>query len=368
MSLPRKTKHWLKMKPWSTGQKFCVGVLSSAIFLSLALQQVDWAKTAATLRDANWVLASLGVGALVATIVTFACRWRLLLSSTAELSVKDTFSYIMIGYLANIVFPLRLGEVARAVLLGRRHGINPSLVFGSVVLERTLDVLTILILALGLSFMMNIPAAIRAGMIMLAGAGLVVLIALLFLAQSGNRVPGVVCILPGFVPRVLAERLATLVARFAEGLAALRHGRELVLVLWLSVLAWAIAGTGTISYIAAFNLHAPWYAGFFVLTVTNLGSAIPSSPGFIGVYHYLAVLALSIWVPDRSEALGYAIGTHGINMLVNVLLGCTCLAREGIALQTIGATGEIVEEPIPSKKTDGNSPLLSQPFPSNDNH
>jgi glycosyltransferase 2 family protein len=349
-------------------RKFCVGVLSSAIFLTLALQQVDWGRTAATLQDANWLLAFLGVGALVGTIVTFAFRWRLLLSSTAELSVKDTFLYIMIGYLANIVFPLRLGEVARAVLLGRRHGINPSLVFGSVVLERTLDVLTILILALGISFIMNIPAAIRAGMITLAGAGLVTLATLLVLARSGNRVLGVVGILPGFVPRVLTERLAMLVARFAEGLAALRRGRELVLVVSLSVLAWAIAGTGTISYIAAFHLDAPWYAGFFVLTVTNLGSAIPSSPGSIGVYHYLAVLALSIWVPDKSEALGYAIGTHGINVLVNVLLGCTCLAREGIALQSIGAMGEMVEEPIPSQKAEGNSLLLSQASPSNDNH
>jgi glycosyltransferase 2 family protein len=254
------------------------------------------------------------------------------------------------------------------VLLGRRHGIRPSVVFGSVVLERTLDVLTILILALGISFMMNIPAAIRAGMITLAGAGLVTLATLLVLARSGNRVLGVVGILPGFVPRVLTERLATLVARFAEGLAALRRGRELVLVLWLSLLAWAIAGTGTISYVAAFHLDAPWYAGFFVLTVTNLGSAIPSSPGFIGVYHYLAVLALSVWVPDKSEALGYAIGTHGINVLTNILIGCTCLAREGIALQSIGATGKIVEEPIPSQKTDGNSLLLSQASLSNDNH
>jgi hypothetical protein len=53
---------------------------------------------------------------------------------------------------------------------------------------------------------------------------------------------------------------------------------------------------------------------------------------------------------------------------VNVLLGCTCLAREGIALQSIGAMGEMVEEPIPSQKAEGNSLLLSQASPSNDNH
>jgi glycosyltransferase 2 family protein len=333
------------MKPWSTRRKFCVGVLSSAIFLTLALQQVDWARTIATLRDANWLLVSLGIGAALATLVTFAFRWRLLLSSTTELSVRDTFSYIMIGYLANIVFPLRMGEVARAVLLGRRHGIRASVVFGSVVLERTLDVLTILMLALCVSFMMNIPPVVRAGMITFAAAGLAAFAAMLFLARSGSRILDLPGNLPGFIPRMLAERLAMLVLRFAEGLGTLRDGRELWSVLCLSALAWAIAGTATVSYIAAFHLHAPWYAGFFVLTVTNLGSAIPSSPGFIGVYHYLAVLALSVWVPDKSEALGYAIGTHGISVLVNILIGCTCLAREGIAFQSIGAVKQLVQEP-----------------------
>jgi glycosyltransferase 2 family protein len=358
-----------KMKPWSTGQKFWVGVLSSTIFLTLALQQVDWARTMATLRGVNWALVSLGIGATVAPIVIFAFRWRLLLSSTAELSVKDTFSYIMIGYLANIVFPLRMGEVARAVLLGRRHGIKASVVFGSVVLERTLDVLTILVLALFVSFMMNIPPVVRAGMITFAVAGLAAFVALFFLARNGNRVLNSLGRLSGFAPGTLAARLAMLAARFAEGLATLRDGRELGSVLCLSALAWAIAGTATISYIAAFHLDAPWYAGFFVLTVTNLGSAIPSSPGFIGVYHYLAVLALSVWIPDKSEALGYAIGTHGISVLVNILLGCTCLAREGIALQSIPATGgEIVQEPIASQRRDGNSFLLRQASPSDGNH
>jgi hypothetical protein len=216
-------------------------------------------------------------------------------------------------------------------------------VFGSVVLERTLDVLTILMLALCLSFIMNIPPVIQAGMIIFAGAGVVALVGLLILARHGNRVRSWVARLPGLV--TLAEHLSVLVARFAQGLGTLRDARKLGSALCLSVVAWAIAGAATMAYVAAFHLHAPWYAGLFVLTVVNLGSAIPSSPGFIGVYHYLAVLALSVWVTDKSEALGYAIGTHGINVLTNILIGCTCLAREGIAFQSISAVDQVVQEP-----------------------
>ena len=356
------------MKHSWANRKICLGLFSSVVFLTLAMQQVDWGRTASTLRDADWLLACLGIVAGVATIVTFAFRWRLLLSSTAEVSVNDTFSYITIGYLANMVFPLRLGEVARAVLLGRRHGISSSLVFGSVVLERTLDLLTVLILALAMSFVVNIPPVIRAGMMTLAAAGLVALGTLLIIARGGEHILAFVRKLPGFVPRILVESIVALVPRFAAGLATLRDRRALGSALCLSVLAWAIAGAATVSYIEAFRLRAPWYAGLFVLTVTNLGSAIPSSPGFIGVYHYLAVLALSVWIPDKSEALAYAIGTHGISVLVHILLGCMCLAREGVTLKSIGTRSEIViQEPSSSQDPNVESLVLSHVSPTDGN-
>jgi uncharacterized membrane protein YbhN (UPF0104 family) len=85
-------------------------------------------------------------------------------------------------------------------------------------------------------------------------------------------------------------------------------------------------------YVAAFRIPAPWYAGMFVLVVVNFGTAIPSSPGFVGVYHFLAVRALGAWAPDPSAALAYAIGTHALNVVVNVVLGAVYLAREGLTL------------------------------------
>jgi len=316
---------------------FWLGLLISAVFLVLAIRQVDWAGTIVTLSSASLPLLGLGMGLLVMTFTVFAIRWRVLLSSSARLPVRDAFSYIMIGYLANTVLPLRLGDVARAALMGRRHSISGSLVFGSVMLERVLDVLTLLVLALGLSLMMDIPPIVRASMMAFAGGALVALMGLFLLARNEDRLPGLVVRLPASAPRMLAERLVGLVARFAGGLRTLRNGRQLGQALFLSGLAWAVAGAATICWVQAFHLPTPWYAGLFVLAVINLGGAIPSSPGAIGVYHYLAVLALSVWVTDKSAALGYAIGTHGVNTLINILIGGGCLAREGISLRSLGS-------------------------------
>lgn len=323
--------------------RFWLGLAVSAVFLILAVRQVDWARTITTLRAADLRLIGLGTALLLGTFGVFAVRWKVLLSTSARLPVKETFSYIMIGYLANTVLPLRLGDVARATLMGRQHGISASLVFGSVLLERVLDVLTVLVLILSLSVVIEIPAIVQAGMTTFAGGTLAALAVLFVLAFNEHRLPSLAMRLPGFIPHALVERLAGLVARFAGGLHTLRDGRQLGQVLILSGLAWVVAGAGTMFWVKAFHLPAPWYAGFFVLAVVNLGGAIPSSPGAVGVYHYLAVLALSVWVPDRSAVLGYAFGTHGVIMLVNILVGSWCLVGKGIPLQSIGAAHKVIQ-------------------------
>jgi uncharacterized protein (TIRG00374 family) len=313
-----------------------VGLLSSALFVYLAVRTVDWARTAAVLRQADWLLVAAGALALVGTFGVFAARWSVLLSGAARLPVRETFSYVMIGYLANTVLPLRLGDVARATLLGRRHGIESALVLGSILLERTLDLLVLLLLVLGLSFVIEVPPLVRAGMTALGGGTLAALLGMTALALVRDRLSQLAERLPRAVPRRPVERLLGLVDQLARGLSVLRNGRQLGQSLALSALAWAVAGGGMYCWVAAFGLPVPWYAGLFVLAVINLGGSIPSSPGAIGVYHFLAVLALSVWVPDQSAALGYAIGTHGVNLLLNVSIGAICLAREGLAFRSLG--------------------------------
>ncbi|MBM4431832.1 MAG: flippase-like domain-containing protein, partial [Chloroflexi bacterium] len=168
---------------------FWLGLAVSALFLALAVRRVDWAKTITTLRSADLRLIGLGMALLLGTFVVFAFRWRVLLSASARLPVGDTFSYIMIGYLANTVLPLRLGDVARAALMGKRRNLSASLVFGSVMLERVLDVFTVLVLALGLSLVMDIPTVVRAGMVTFAGSALVALVVLFVLAINEHRLP-----------------------------------------------------------------------------------------------------------------------------------------------------------------------------------
>ena len=311
------------------GWRGAVGLASTVAFSWLALRRVEWGVTADALRNAAPSLLVVGAAALVATYAMFAVRWRTLLRETAPVSTADACSFIMIGYLASTVLPLRLGDVARAVLLRRRYSVSAVRVGATLVLERLLDVVALLLIALLVSAKVPIPPAARVSFLVVALGGITAVATLALLARGEGWVWALVQRVPLVGRRLPLARLRPHVARFAEGLGALRSPGQGAVVLGWSAVAWLLAGCANVAFVRAFHLSAPWYAGFFVLVVVNLGSTIPSSPGFVGVYHFLAVFALSPWVPDRSSALAFAIVTHAVNILLNVVLGLVALTHEG---------------------------------------
>ncbi len=312
-----------------------MGVGISLLFLALAFRRVQWAEVTASWSSASvWGMLG-GTLLLVLAWVVAALRWKVILTPSPTVTVRDTFSFITIGYLANTILPLRLGDLARATLIGRQRRIGISRALGSMALERLMDLVALLSIMLLLMAVMEIPLTIRAGVATMAGGAAVLLIGLVVLALNRSRLSLLENLLNRLLPGPVVARVVAIVDRFSHGLEPFRRPRLLLAVFLLSVGVWAITGLATYAWLMAFKLELPWFAGLFVLVVINLGSAIPSSPGYIGVYHFLAVLALSVWKIDHGPALAYAIGTHALNMLANVGLGALSLAREGVSLKAL---------------------------------
>ena len=308
------------------------GLLFSFVFMVLAARKVDWAQVLLSVRQAHGVWLLAGVAGTLATYFLFAVRWRMIARKAFPLSTSNAFSFIMIGYLANMVMPLRLGDVTRGVLAARETGARTFTVLSTMALERILDVATILLLALLVSWQMEIPEPIRLAAISFAWAVAAVIFlffSLLLLPETlkakllsiGERMPQ--------RPWVFAHGL---VRQFKAGIGSLLDAALLSRCLILSLLAWTTFSVATLLFLYAFSFDLPWPAAVFVVVVVNLGSAIPSSPGFIGVYHYLVVLALGVWAVPKSEALGYALATHGLTLLIYLVIGGACLWHKGIRL------------------------------------
>jgi len=328
--------------------RFWLGLVVSLFFLILAFRKVEWPAVIGAWSAASPLFMLIGVLLLVAAWLIAAVRWKVILSPSPGLSILDTFSFITIGYLANTILPLRLGDLARATLIGRQRHIGISRSLGSMALERLMDIITLLTFILLLALVMEIPGFVQAGLATMAGGALFMLAGLVILSFHREKLPVLQRILAWILPDHLATRMVTIIDRFSRGLDVIKHPARLLVVFLMSIAAWVVTGFATYVWLQAFNLELPWFAGIFVLVVVNLGSAIPSSPGYVGVYHYLAVLALSVWGIERSPALAYAIGTHALNMMANVGLGAFFLAKEGVSWRDLRI--EVEDEVVDDKR------------------
>lgn len=326
----QRTRFWKQPRFW-------LGIASSLLFLWLVSRQVSWPRVLEALKDADWNWIAMGLLLLIVTWALFAVRWQCLLAPAAPVPWSDAFAYILIGYLGNAVLPLRLGDAGRIVLLGKKHAISIAFTSATVVLERLLDILTVLVFVGLLMLVTPVPELIRRGVQATAVVAFLAFLVLVLLSRSQVILARLETLASTHLPEKIVEPWFDVLHRFIQGLQVTSSPGLLLKVGSLSVLSWGIAGLSILCFVRAFKLALPWHAAMLVLTVTNLGGALPSSPGAIGVYEFLSVLALSVWMSERSVALGFALVTHAASLALSVILGLIAAWREGIRLSVSGA-------------------------------
>lgn len=309
--------------------QLALGLTISGIALYLAAGRADWPGVREYVSRADWRLMLGGGGVLLASLGVFGLRWRALMPAPTALSTRRAFSYLMVGYLANTVMPLHLGDAARLGLASRRSGLRPSLLLGTLAVERLLDLLLLASAGVGLGLFVATPAALTNGVRILLAAALGGLVGLGVLRVG---------IKPGRLFEILArgQGLRGAAGRWAgrqaegfrAGLSALRGPPDIGRAGGLSILGWGGIGLATGLWVLAFGLPVPWYGVALLVVGVNLGAALPSAPAGIGVYHLVVLTILSTWVTDRDQALAYAVASHGLNSALNVSVGLGCLLAE----------------------------------------
>jgi hypothetical protein len=130
----------------------------------------------------------------------------------------------------------------------------------------------------------------------------------------------------------LAERGLLVFRRFVDGLEGIRTpGHLLPLALW-TVVVWLAPAAAAWATFRAMQLDLPWIAAWTVLAFVGVGISIPAAPGYVGVFHYAAVLALGIFDVPRPAALSYALVYHASQILAITAAGWVFLLREHLSL------------------------------------
>jgi uncharacterized protein (TIRG00374 family) len=316
-----------------------LGILLSAVFGLVTLSQVDLRQLTAALRSAHYPLLVLAAVLQVSTLLVRAWRWQYLFEPIQPIRLLPLLSATAVGFLANMVLPAHAGEVVRAYVLSRREAVSAMTVLTTIVVERAMDIVIMLVILLAVLIFANIrlelipvTAHLRTvGYVcLLVGVGLVSGL-WFFRSQTARMLQK----LSGYLPQQWQHRLRSTWASFVLGLQVFHKGRHVVAMLVLSLLLWSIIAFSNVCVFYAFGLRLPLIAAFLVLGMQMLGVAIPAAPGFIGTFHAAVVAGLAVFEVATELALSMAIVMHAAFFFPFLLVGLIFLWRESLSLRDL---------------------------------
>jgi uncharacterized protein (TIRG00374 family) len=326
----------------------------TALFLWLALRDVSFVEVGRAIARADWlVLLGISVPSYLFVVYFRALRWRHLTDPVQAIDSPPLFRAVAVGFMANNLFPLRMGEVVRAWYLSRETGASPAALFGTVILERVIDTVFIIALALG---GLAVLGAERGGGVMARAA-----LALVPVAIAPVLALGALRLAPERVIRLTHALLRPFPARvggfadhhlrrFAEGLGAMTGGAHLFWIGLHSLIIWLL--WSPLPFVAGFlaldlEFESPrqmLLASWVTLAAIGVAVAIPSAPGFFGPYQYACRLALAPFGVDDAAAVALGILFNSVFWVTLTSLGLVVLRWRRTSLGEIEEATEPPED------------------------
>jgi uncharacterized protein (TIRG00374 family) len=319
-----------------------LGIVISVGFVLGILYQVDFTQLLTALQSVRPVPLVLAAVLLVFTHLMRAWRWRYVLEPVKLVPTLPLFSAVSIGFMANMLLPAHAGEVVRAYIIGRKAQVNTMASLGTIVVERLMDFVAILLVLVFVLSAMRFPPDmasiaryLRIGGYSAALGGSVLIVVLWFLHARTAQTMRLLRRCLAFLPIRWLDHLCAMLSTFATGLQTLQKGHHLLPVLGLSLCLWIVVGLSNMLVLHAFDLHFPLYAIGLILVLQTFGAVIPSGPGFIGTYHAAVIAALAIFNVPHELALSVALVMHASFFFPFILVGLVYLWKESLSLHDL---------------------------------
>lgn len=351
------------MKQW---RSLLLGIVFSLATLTLALWGNDLSKVGDELARGNYWWALVGFAFMIAGLITRAYRWRTLLNDKIE--INRSFNIMNIGYFLGVILPFRLGEVARAYLTTRLDPpISMFTSLSSIVAERLVDLLTVIILLAAAFSLLPLPsnldplAVLNIERIILtsaviAGVGLVVLVLFAVRRKLAHQLIDILLKIAPFLERFHIRDLAE---RLLDGVAPLGTLRSAFSVLGWTAISWFTSLAAGYTLMLTFYQDATWFATFLIIGMASFAVAIPAAPGNVGPFEAAIVYAMATaGFVEKEKAFAFALLIHAANVLSYVACGMVGLSREKLSF------GELIQRLRQVRQTSTELTPANEPEPS----
>ncbi|MEE9285759.1 MAG: lysylphosphatidylglycerol synthase transmembrane domain-containing protein [Dehalococcoidia bacterium] len=332
-------------------RRFWLGAAFSIVLLGLFFWRVDIRETASALKNANYVWIIPGVAIYFVSVMFRALRWHFLLRPLKHVSPRRLYPVIIVGYMANNLLPVRLGELVRSFFLGHREGVSKSATLATIILERVFDGVGLLIIALVVWPFLPVHDILRdfsdgtgvpVVLLILAVVGPFVVVLTLFFAAGVYPALGrrMVALLVLFVPRALKPSVESVAMKFLDGLTSIRSPKRIIAMMLLTFPIWFAEGTMYWLISFGFEIDQPFHGMMLITSTSNLATSLPSTAGGVGPFEYATRVTLESLDTAAAAAAAFAIVLHVALLAPVTVVGLVVLWMENLSL------GELTRRPV----------------------
>lgn len=321
-------------------------ILGILLFYHFAYK-ANWQEVFNELKKANFYFVTLAVFGEILFILTRVLRWKLLLLPLErKLSSANLLKATVVSFAVSGVAPAKLGEVLRPILFSRWEGVPLTTSAASVILERGLDLIALvsfwfIFILLGTKSVSQ-DAAVYISMlnkisILIFALSLVAIIFLLWFAKRKNSFEDKARKSEYLLKSPMLGKIVKHFFIFADGLLSFRKKRMIILLVFISLLAWGFVSLTCYFAPRAVGIKLPWGSAFLILSLVSIGASIPT-PGGVGGVHKAIYIALVVFYGLGEEtAVSVAILGHAMMFLPAIIWGSLYLIFGKIKFQEVSS-------------------------------
>ncbi len=312
------------------------GFIISIVLLYFSLRGIEFRQLAQAIVHADITFAFLPLCFVFLCLTLCSYRWSRIIGGNARL--RDAFIALIIGLFMNNVLPARIGEVARGYAISKRRAIPFTYAVSTVFIDRVFDLLGLLSIAFLFFPSQALPSSVSKALYALV-AIFVVCVLVLFAVSREKTARMIAAFLEHF-GRPSLHKLAIRVLEIQENLRRISTPGQIALFIVLSVANWLSMSTALYFSLKTLGVSLPFAYAPFVCALLNMGLAVPSSPGYIGVYQFLLVYLLAIFGIPKTQSFAVSLFFHASWYIPYNILGFLFIIKEHLHIGEIKKMGD----------------------------
>jgi uncharacterized protein (TIRG00374 family) len=315
------------------GVHWGVGMTIGALSLYLALRNISWKEVWQAFQQADWGYMGMALVSVAVGVYAKAIRWQVLLGESGR---RVKLTKLVMAHLAgqslNLIYPARVGDISRVYVIGAM-GISRMFLLGTIILEKLWDMFSYTLVFLLLLLLIPLPGWVSDSAYSVAAVTLIFFLASFIVAYQRRWFVHLAERLIGWLPEKTREQFLERIHAGLKSLEVLQSRKELFWLAFWSTVVWVTGVLINHLVLLALRIRLPITASVLILVALQAGISLPTTPGRLGIFQYICVLALGIYGVDQTLAFSYSILLHCVVLLTILLSGLFCAWILGVMNQ-----------------------------------